>query len=183
MPNYDDFSASDIFVKDDDGNFLYKRKDKYYIINDKEKREKLQEIEGYRYFIFGSNTRPIALFLSVMFVGYPLAVLIKLLFFSDIDEKSLAFFTGFGIYLIILYIYNKKIENILENTSTIKYTKNEPQKTIKSKKFTPYRFTLKNLKSSLPDMNIFHILSFLIIASPFLLVLYYWIKIIFSNNF
>ena len=183
MPNYDDFSASDIFQKDKEGNFIYKRKGKYYVINDKEKREKLQDIEGYRYFIFGSNTRPIALFLSVMFAGYPLAVLIKLLFFGDIDEKSLAFFIGFGVYQIILYVYNRKIENILKNTTTIHYTKKEPPKIAKPKVFAPYRFTLKNLKSSLPDMNIFHIILFLIIASPFLLVLYYWIKIIFSNDF
>jgi hypothetical protein len=170
---YNDFTASYIFSYDNEGNTLYKRKGKVYIINDSTKQTKLKELEGYNYFLYGNgNSRVIGLFLTTLFIGFPLFMI--LIYFGYIDEdnkysRGMPFLLGLPFYLFLIFLQNYKINKLLENEPVVKEYKNDTilnnDKYIdNSNKNSGY---LNELKSILPDMNIYHIILFIMIAFPF----------------
>ena len=170
---YDDFTASNIFKKDKNNNTIYINNDKCYIVNDLNKQYKLRNIEGYRYFFQGTR-KPVVLFLSIIFLGIPISFLLQYFYFPNLDDRITPFLIGFPIYLLALYIYNLKIKNIVKNCEII--TDETISETIKIKqKFENVKPKVPlsiRIKSSLPDINIFHIVIFLIIMFPVLFVFF-----------
>ncbi|RXJ80562.1 hypothetical protein [Arcobacter sp. F2176] len=122
MQSYDDFTASHIFYYDKNNNSIYtKDNNQKYIINDSKLKQELQDIEGYRSFIYPERKRRFISFLSAMFVSAGL-ICIYYLIFNELTESIIPIVT-IGIYWIIhLYlpfIFHKKISNILEKCHAI----------------------------------------------------------------
>ena len=176
LSNYDDFTASDIFSKDENGNIIYSKNDIHYIVNDNDKQAKLKDLEGYRYFL-DDGIKPIALFLPVLFIGVPLTFLFKYLWFPNLDERGTPFLIGFPIFFFIKFLRDKKIKNILTGCETIENISNI--KDIKEEK--NIEVYIQNMKDSIPDFNKFHVVIFLLIASPFLMFAFYIIKALLSG--
>ncbi|MCP4970480.1 MAG: hypothetical protein GY932_07805, partial [Arcobacter sp.] len=135
--------------------------------NDIDKQNKLKDIEGYRYFFY-NGIKPPVLFIIIIFIGIPLSIFLQYFYFPSLDERITPFLIGFPLYLISLFLYNKKIKNIIQNCETITKDALSEHILVKDKKKSQEIPLSLKIKSSLPDMNIFHIIIFLIIASPFL---------------
>ncbi|WP_072680481.1 hypothetical protein [Arcobacter sp. LA11] len=167
MSNYDDFTANDIFQKDKDHNTIYLRKDTAYIINDNLKKKRLQDLEGYRYFF----QKKVSFFLSYIFVGIPLGGFIHSYYFKEINEFLIYFIIGLILHLLLLYMYNNKLTTVLKDCEIINdhsLIKEIVFNDIEKNKVKKEPF-LKKVKDSTPDMNVFHIVVFLLIALPFIL--------------
>jgi hypothetical protein len=172
---YDDFTASYIFSKDEDGNTIYERKGRFFVINDTQKQDKLRDIEGYNYFLYGNGRgRTVALVMTTLFVGLPLQLLLIYLGYLDEDSDSrlLPFLLGLPVYLFLLFLQNSKIDKILEGEVELKnYKKVTPVDNHDSYDRKNESF-IEGLKSITPDMNIFHLIIFIMIALPFFYFVY-----------
>jgi len=186
MGKYDDFSAKDIFIKDKNGNTIYKREKRYYIVNDKKIQKRLKELEGYRYFIF--ERRSATFFISLIFLGIPLSIVLNLIF-PSIDGEFWPLLIAIISEQIARYLYNRKIDKILEGVEfyEINYSPKEIKKSTKSNPLKPHisknkSYTIyypkaqKSIKDYIPDLNLLHIILFLIIAFPTIFFIYSIIK-------
>lgn len=171
MGKYDDFTGNNIFYKDDKGNSIYVNGNSHYIVNEPEKQNKLKSIEGYRYFFY-NGIKPPVLFASVILLGVPITFLLQYFYFPNIDERGAPFLIGFPIYLIFLWLYNNRIRSIVKNCELI-FDRSVYEEIKKKEKNRKVKAPItRNIKSSLPDMNLFHIIVFLVIAAPFLYFVY-----------
>jgi len=172
LAKYDDFTGNSAFTTDNQNNTIYIKDDKYYIVNDIDKEKKLKDLEGYRYFFY-NGSRPPILFVIILVIGVPLGALLQYFYFPNLDQRATPFIIGFPLYLISLFIYKRKINNIIKDCKTV--TKDAVSEYILSNeegKKKIQKISVSSIKSNLPDMNIFHIIIFLIIASPFLYFLF-----------
>ena len=169
MTKYSDFTGNNAFTKDDKNNTIYIKDNNFYIVNDTDKQNKLKDIEGYRYFFY-NGIKPPVLFITIIFIGIPLSGFLQYFYFPDLDEKVTPFLIGSPLYLISLFFYNKKINKIIKYCETTAEDSLYEYISLKQKEKKKSREIplSSKIKSSLPDMNIFHIIIFLIIASPFL---------------
>jgi hypothetical protein len=182
MQNIDDFTARDIFVYDKDGNTLYKRNGVYYLINDKKLQNRLRDIEGYRSFLQHRTLRFI-IFFPVFLVSL-LIFFIAFLLGYDFENSSayniIFFIIFFGVYIYIKYLYEAKINEILKECKVVEFNPKELKEPIEIKKnikiYPPKKPFIQRAKSAIPDFNLFHIVMFIIIAFPFLYMIYIIIK-------
>lgn len=172
MQNIDDFTGGNIFIYDEDNNTLYKKDGKYYIVNDEIKKDKLRNIEGYRYFFHKKMRIPIVLLLAIIFVGFPVAAIFYYLNLVTYDGRGIPFLVGVVVYFFSLWIYNNKINNILEdcvileNSTKIKSLEIEKSNIIKSEE----KSFIEQVKFNTSGINRFHVVGFLLIGLPFILV-------------
>jgi len=122
LSNQDDFTASHIFYYDQNNNPIYtKNNSQKYIINNSKLKKELQDIEGYRSFIYPERKRRFISFLLTMFISAGL-LLLYYLFFDEPTELIITLviaITYWSIHLYIPYIFNKKIENILDECTPL----------------------------------------------------------------
>ena len=192
MSNIDDFTAKDIFFKDEEGNTLYKRDNTVYIVNDVTLQKELQDIEGYRSFLSPRTLRAVIIF-PVMFLS-AIILLILYQFLDDIDDfyALVFYFTFFMTYGYVKYLYHRNINAVLKQCSIKKEPMVQKKKVYKepSSKILPKNRTvpqqpiekvyyqkhrepfMKRFKQAIPDFNFFHIVMFILIAFPFLFVVY-----------
>lgn len=156
------------FFKDNDNN-IYERNRIFYIVNNNESLAKLHKLESKRYFYI--SLIPATLILPITFIGVPLSTIINEYFFKDIPIYLSSFMIGSFIYLCLLFLYNKKISNILKDCEVI--NKEEILTIIKVEKVE-----IKNLKTkenreyeknNKMKFSVFHYLMFLLIGAPFIL--------------
>ena len=122
MENYDDFTASHIFCNDKNNNTIYMNDDgQRYIINDSKLKQKLQDIEGYRSFIYPEQKRRFISFLPAMFISSILLFIYNILFNEPTEMVITLVMMGtyLSIHLYLPYIFHKKISDILQKCSIV----------------------------------------------------------------
>jgi len=205
MSKYDDFTGNNSFYHDDKGNNIYELNDIHYIVNDANKRNELKNLEGYRYFFYGTQ-KPVSLFVSFFFIAFPLTILLTV-WFPNININIIPLLIAFPIHLLFRSFYNKKIEKILEGCPILQKYKDcqkekkveeellkqesqqitikKPKKEDKKIYYSPYKRKEKSLiekiKYITSDYNFLHLILFMIIAAPFLMVVYYIVKAWLTN--
>ncbi|UFH59551.1 hypothetical protein [Sulfurovum mangrovi] len=122
MQNYDDFTASHIFCNDKNNNTIYINDEgQKYIINDSKLKQKLQDIEGYRSFIYPEIKRRFISFLPAMFISSILLFIYNILFNEPTETIMTVVMMGtyLSIHLYLPYIFHKKISDILQKCSIV----------------------------------------------------------------
>ena len=209
MSNIDDFTARDIFFEDAEGNTLYKRDGKIYLFNDLALQKELRDIEGYRSFLLPRTLRAIII-LPTMFLSAIVLWLLHL-FGIDVDAfYGLVFYLSFfALYGYAKYSHHSKIMGVLKRCEIKKDYKKPPitkefkaprppvkdspiqePTIIKKPKVVSkkgYSYTQREpfgerFRRAIPDLNLFHIVMFLLIASPFLFFIYAMLKAVFLEE-
>lgn len=122
MQNYDDFTVSNIFYYDKSNNAIYTNgNEQKYIINDPKLKQELQDIEGYRSFIYPERKRRVISFLLTMFISL-ISLFIYSIFFNEPNGFIITIVimgTYYSIHFYLPYIFHKKISDILQKSSVV----------------------------------------------------------------
>jgi len=122
LQNYDDFSVSNIFCYDKSNNAIYTNDNgQKYIINDFKLKQELQDIEGYRGFIYPERKRRFISFLVTILIS-SISLFIYSIFFNEPNGFIITIVimgTYYSIHFYLPYIFHKRISDILQKCSVV----------------------------------------------------------------